>query len=296
MAQVSVIGLGAMGSTLAAVLADRGHRVSAWNRSALPTTREEVLSRVGVAHAATPAAAIAASVLTIMCVSDYAAAEEILAGAGVAEALAGRTLVQLTNGTTDESRGQLERLRSLGVRVLCGGIVGYPRHVGRPETVILYAGDAAAFAEHEQTLATLAGGQRFLGEDPALQNTIYTAGFCFYFAGLMGFLEGTALAAAREVAPREFAAILPALTALLADHAADAARRIAEGDYQGDQVSIDVSLAGAHRRQRALARCGLQALVSDAYATYCQEAHDAGDGDQDIASVYKRIVASQATE
>ena len=125
-----------------------------------------------------------------MCVSDYAAAEAILDGTGVAEALAGRTLVQLTNGSEEESRRQLERLQVLGARPLCGGIVGYPRHIGRPDTVILYAGSAAAFAEHEETLATLAGGQRFLGEDPALQNASYTAGFCFYFAALMGFLEG----------------------------------------------------------------------------------------------------------
>ena len=61
MAQVSVIGLGAMGSTLARVLAERGHRVTAWNRSPLPATRAEALSRAGVAPAATPAAAIAAS-------------------------------------------------------------------------------------------------------------------------------------------------------------------------------------------------------------------------------------------
>ena len=244
MAQVSVVGLGAMGSTLARVLAERDHRVIAWNRSPLPATRAEVLSRVGVAHAATPAAAIAASPLTIMCVSDYAAAEAILDGAGVAEALAGRTLVQLTNGSEDESRRQLERLQALRSHPLCGGIVGYPRHIGRPDTVILYAGSAAAFAEHEDTLATLGGGQRFLGEDPAQQNATYTAGFCFYFAALMGFLEGAALAARHGVAPTDFAARLPALTALLADHTTDAAQRIAAGDYQGDQVTVDVSLAG----------------------------------------------------
>jgi hypothetical protein len=30
--------------------------------------------------------------------------------------------------------------------------------------------------------------------------------------------------------------------------------------------------------------------MSDAYAAYCQQAHDAGEGEQDIASIYKRIV------
>ena len=43
----------------------------------------------------------------------------------------------------------------------------------------------------------------------------------------MGFLENVALAASRGVAPADFAATTPAMTALLLDHMADAARRIA---------------------------------------------------------------------
>ncbi len=290
MAQASVIGLGAMGSILAKVLAERGHQVTAWNRSPLPTARAGMLNRVGVTYAATPAAAIAASSLTIMCVLDYAAADSILDGPGVREAVVGRTLVQLTNGSEDEVRRQLERAQAFGGHMLCGGIVGYPRHIGRSDTAILYAGSETAFAEHKETLAALAGAQRFLGEDPALQNATYAAGFGFYFAALMGFLENAALAASRGVAPADFAATMPAMTALLLDHMADTARRIAAGDYEGDQASVDVHLVGAQWRRRAFVENGLQSLMGDAYATYCQQAHDAGDGGQDIAAIYKRIV------
>ena len=291
MAQVSVLGLGAMGSTLAKVLAERRHQVTAWNRSPLPAARAEMLGRAGASYAATPAAAIVASPLAIMCVLDYAAADAILDGPGVSEALAGRTLVQLTNGSDDEVRRQLERVQGFGARMLCGGIVGYPRHIGRTDTAILYAGSAAAFTEHKDTLAALAGKQRFLGEDPALQNATYAAGFGFYFAALMGFLENAALAASRGVAPADFAATMPAMTALLLDHTADAARRIAAGDYEGDQATVDVHLVGAQWRRRAFVESGLQSLMGDAYATYCQQAHEAGEGGQDIAAIYKRIVS-----
>jgi 3-hydroxyisobutyrate dehydrogenase-like beta-hydroxyacid dehydrogenase len=291
MAQVSVIGLGAMGSTLAMVLAESGHQVTAWNRSPLSAARAETLGRAGVSHAATPAAAIAAGPLALMCVLDYAAADSILDGPGVREALVGRTLVQLTNGSEDEVRRQLELVQGLGGRMLCGGIVGYPRHIGRPDTAILYAGSEAAFAEHKDTLAALAGEQRFLGEDPAVQNATYAASFGFYFCALMGFLENAALAASRGVAPADFAATMPAMTALLLDHMADATRRIAAGDYEGDQATVDVHLVGARWRARAFAENGLQSLMSDGYAAYCQQAHDVGEGDQDIAAIYKRIVA-----
>ena len=291
MAQVSVIGLGAMGSTLAMVLAESGHQVTAWNRSPLSAARAETLGRAGVSHVAAPATAIAASPLAIMCVLDYAAADSILDEPGVREALVGRTLVQLTNGSEDEVRRQLELVQGLGGRMLCGGIVGYPRHIGRPDTAILYAGSEAAFAEHKDTLAALAGEQRFLGEDPAVQNATYAASFGFYFCALMGFLENAALAASRGVAPADFAAKMPAMTALLLDHMADATRRIAAGDYEGDQATVDVHLVGARWRARAFVENGLQSLISDGYAAYCQQAHDVGEGDQDIAAIYKRIVA-----
>ena len=37
--------------------------------------------------------------------------------------------------------------------VLAGGGLGYPRHIGRPERVIMYAGDAEAVVGHAVTLA-----------------------------------------------------------------------------------------------------------------------------------------------
>ena len=286
MAQVSVIGLGAMGSVLAGVLLERGHEVTVWNRSELPDARAAMLERAG--HAESPAAAVAAGPLTLMCVLDYDAAEEILGAPGVVEALACRTLVQLTNGSEEQIRRHRARVREAGARMLAASIVGYPRHIGLPETVIMYSGDHDAFAEHQTTLADLAGGQRYLGEDPAVQNATYVSAFGFYYAALGGFLESAALAASRGVAPSEFAAVMPGMAALLLDHIDDAARRIDGGDYEGDQATVDVHLAGSTRRRNAFKARGLQSLMTDAFAEYCRQAHDAGDGGEDIAALYKR--------
>ena len=151
MAQVTVIGLGAMGSTLARVLAECGHDVTVWNRSGLRPERSAGLD--GVAVAGSPAEAIAASPLTVMCVSHYAAAEETLDAPGATESLAGRVLVQLTNGGETQVRAQMARVRAAGGRMLSGGIMAYPRQIGRPDTVILYSGDASAYEEHRDTLA-----------------------------------------------------------------------------------------------------------------------------------------------
>ena len=78
----------------------------------------------------------------------------------------------------------------------------------------------------------------------------------------MGFLENAALAASRGVAPADFAATMPAMTALLLDHMVDATRRIAAGDYEGDQATVDVHLVGARWRARAFVENGLQSLMA----------------------------------
>ena len=294
MAQVSVIGLGAMGSTLARVLLDRGHEVTVWNRS--ESERAAAVFAAGAARAATPAAAVSAAPLVLMCVTDYPAADEVLDSPGVLGALGGRTLVQLTNGTEEQVRAQIARVEAAGGRMLAGGILGYPRHVGRAETVIMYAGDAGAFDEHAATLADLAGAQRYLGEDPGRPNAVYVSAFGFYFAALAGFLEAAALAAERGVAPSEFAAVMPGMAALLLDHIGDSARRIEEGDYAGDQATVDIHLVGSARRQRTFADHGLQSLAIGAFVDYCRQAHDAGEGGEDIAALFKRIAAPPGSD
>jgi 3-hydroxyisobutyrate dehydrogenase len=286
-AQVSVLGSGAMGSTLARVLLERGHDVTAWNRS--DSERARAVTAAGAAQAGSPAEAAGAAPLVLMCVTDYPAAEEVLAAPGVLATLAGRDFVQLTNGNEDQVRGQMGRVQAAGGRMLAGGILGYPRHIGRPETVIMYAGDAAVFERHEATLAGLAGSQRYYGEDPGPPNALYVAAFGFYFAALAGFLEAAALAGSRGVPPGEFAAAMPGMGALLLDHIDDAARRIGEDDFAGDQATVEVHLVGSARRRRTLEDAGLTSLMTGAFVEYCRLAVEAGEGGEDIAALFKRM-------
>ena len=287
MEQVSVLGLGAMGSTLARVLLERGHDVTVWNRS--DSERAAAVAAAGAARAATPAAAVSAAPLVLMCVTDYLAADEVLEAPGVLDAVAGRAFVQLSNGSEEQVRAQLARVTAAGAHMLAGGILGYPRHIGRPETVIMYAGDAGAFEEHRATLADLAGAQRFYGEDPGPPNAVYVAAFGFYFSALAGFLEAAALAESRGVPSGEFAAAMPGMAALLLDHIADAARRMDEDDFAGDQATVDVHLVGSSRRQRTLDDAGLGSLMTAAFVEYCRLAVEAGEGGEDIATLFKRM-------
>jgi 3-hydroxyisobutyrate dehydrogenase len=79
------------------------------------------------------------------------------------------------------------------------------------------------------------------------------------------------------------------MAALLLDHIDDAARRIAEGDYAGDQATVDVHLVGSERRRRTMTDAGVESLATGAFVEYCRRAQAAGEGGEDIAALFKRI-------
>ena len=96
MSDISVLGLGRMGSALARSLVNGGHGVSVWNRSA---ARMQPLVDVGAAPVATVAAAVGASPVVLVCIDDYPSTRALFEAADVVEKLSGRVVVQLSTGT-----------------------------------------------------------------------------------------------------------------------------------------------------------------------------------------------------
>ena len=65
--EVSVIGLGVMGSALARALLSNGHRVTVWNRT---SAKAEPLVRDGAVLAPGAASAVSASPVVLVCIED----------------------------------------------------------------------------------------------------------------------------------------------------------------------------------------------------------------------------------
>jgi 3-hydroxyisobutyrate dehydrogenase-like beta-hydroxyacid dehydrogenase len=99
MSDVTVIGLGNMGSALARAFVEKGCSVTVWNRS--PEKAASLVVK-GALLASDAAAAIAASPLVVMCVINQAAARQILIQNE--DAFPGKLLVQLTSSTPQEAR------------------------------------------------------------------------------------------------------------------------------------------------------------------------------------------------
>ncbi|WP_462188941.1 NAD(P)-binding domain-containing protein, partial [Frankia sp. CcWB2] len=110
-----------MGRALAAAFLSNGHPTTVWNRSA---GKADDLVANGATLAPSIRAAVEASPLVVICVSDYDAVHELLDPVGAA--LDGRTLVNLTTASSTVARETASWAAQLGSTYLDGAILALP--------------------------------------------------------------------------------------------------------------------------------------------------------------------------
>lgn len=231
MTEISIIGLGAMGQALAAAFLARGHGVTVWNRT--PGKAGELVA-AGAREAAGVAEALAASELSVICVLDYAVADALVDAAGAA--LSGRTLVNLTNGTPRQARVTAARVTALGATYLDGGIMATPPMIGGEHAFILYSGDAAGFARHEEALGAL-GRPVHIGPDAGLASLYDLALLSGMYGLFAGFLHAMALVRSEGVSAEAFVTLLQPWVGAMLEAFPDYAARIDSGDHARDVMS-----------------------------------------------------------
>lgn len=197
--QVTVLGLGDMGSAIARTFVDRGYRTTVWNRTASKT---EPLVAAGATAATTAVEAVAASPLIVVCLLDTAAVTEVLDS--VDTAMAGKVLVNLTSGAPAQARATERWTHERDAQFIDGKILGDPPYVGTPQFNLLVSGASAPFERHESTLREL-GNVTHYGEDAGLAAVEFMAQVAMGYELLMGFLHTLKLVQSEGVAATEFA-------------------------------------------------------------------------------------------
>lgn len=237
--EVTVVGLGPMGSALAETYLGKGRSVTVWNRTAAKA--DGLVSR-GARRAATAGEAVAASPVTIMCVNDYATMYRVFEPADGAPR--GRVLVNLNSGTPGEARAAADWAAGRGLGYLDGAIMVPPPLVGQPGSVFLYSGPRDVFDRHRDVLAGL-GDPRFLGTDPGLAVLYNTAMLEMMYTTVNGFLHGAALVGSAGVPAAEFAELaLGWFMPVVLDPAwlAETAPDLDAGAYPGEQGDLRMNL------------------------------------------------------
>ncbi|MFJ8668075.1 NAD(P)-dependent oxidoreductase [Streptomyces sp. NPDC093600] len=236
-AQVSVLGLGMMGSALAGAFLDAGHRVTVWNRS--PAKAGPLVAR-GAVPAGSAAEAVAASPLVVLCLLSNDNVDELLAA--LPEELAGKTLVNLTNGTPTQARTLSAWAVKQGAQYVDGGIMAVPQMIAGPDAYVFYSGDEAAYETHRATLAAL-GGTKWTGSDPGLA-ALHDLGLLTGMYGMfVGVIQALALVRTENISAEAYSELLvPWVTAMLGI-VPGIARDLDSGQHVTDVSSLAVNQA-----------------------------------------------------
>ncbi|GAA0960625.1 NAD(P)-dependent oxidoreductase [Actinocorallia libanotica] len=232
-APVTIIGLGLMGSALAAAFLKAGHPTTVWNRT---TAKADRLVAEGAEQAPTIGAALKASPLTIVCLTDYQAVRELL---GEHEAdLDGTTLINLTSGDSAQARETARWAERNGARYLDGAIMAVPSAIGTAEAVILHSGPGPEFAAHEPTLAAL-GTVTHLGADPGLASLYDVAGLAMMWSVLNAWLQGTALLGTAGVDAASYAPFARQIATVVAGWLPGYAEQVDAGSYPAEVSALE---------------------------------------------------------
>ena len=286
MTAIAVVGLGAMGSRIAARLVGAGHELVVWNRTR--EKAERFAAAHGVAVAPTPADAAARVELAITMVRDAEALRAVVTGErGIAagapptlidmSTVGPRAIAWLASAVGEQSAvldapvlGSLSEAESGSLTVFVGGAeplvsrwtpvlraLGTPVHVGP-----LGSGAAAKLVAN----STLFGTITILGEALALADAL----------GL----------------PRDKAFEILAATPI----AAQAERRrpaLDSGEYP-PRFSLSLARKDAELVADAAASAGVDLPVAAAALTWLADAEENNHGDEDYAAVLAEILAQRA--
>ena len=160
MSDISVIGLGKMGSAIASALLRSGRSVTVWNRA---TEKAAPLIEAGAVLASSPQEAVAASEAIMVCIKTHKTTTELLKP--LSGELSGKTIIDLSTGGAEEANELVEVLTAAGAQWHIGMINAYPSGIGKKDTAILCAGPPEVWDRWEDAIRVLGGAAAHVGTE-----------------------------------------------------------------------------------------------------------------------------------
>ncbi|WP_214404059.1 NAD(P)-dependent oxidoreductase [Pseudonocardia lacus] len=269
---VTVIGLGPMGRAMTRALLGAGHPVTVWNRTA---ARAADVVAAGATRAATPTEALGAAELVVLSLTDYAAMYAIFDGHE--EALAGRTVVNLSSDTPERTRQAARWLAERGARSLVGGVMVPAPVVGTPDAFVFYSGPREVLDAHAAALGVL-GRPEYLGADPALAQLYYQAQLDYFLTALAAYLHSSALVATAGVSAKEYLPHALAMADSISTYLPEAAAELDARAYPGDLANATMMGATAEHILESSRTSGVDSALPEAVASLYRRAVAAGHG------------------
>ena len=277
MTAVAVLGLGAMGRAIAARLLGSGHDVRVWNRT---PGKDDDLVAAGARRSTTPADAVREAEVVITMVTDPPALEAVLFGPdGAAPAIPdSATLIDMSTVGPTEISSVVERVAP--VAVLDAPVLGSVPSVESGSLVILAGGDHAVFERHTELLALLGRpihvGPSGSGAMLKLVNNAASIATLVALGELLALTDRTGLG---------IDAVLQSLEAGPLASLIERWRPRLKGEDQSSYFRLALA-----RKDLAIVfdeaeREGTELTVAQTAAARCDEAIEAGLGDEDFGAI-----------
>jgi len=282
MPNIAFLGLGAMGSRMAANLAKAGHAVTVWNRD---PAKAMPLAASGLAVAATPRAAATGADCAIAMLRDDAAAKTVWsdpatgAFAGMARGSLAIDCSTLSVGAMRDLAGEAARA---GLEFLDAPVAGSRPQAEAGQLIFFVGGDAACVARAEPVLKATGSAVHHAGPvgSGAAVKLLVNALFGLQvaaFGELIGLAEAMGLDAARTVA-------LVAATPVCSPAAKGAAASMLARNF-APQFPIDLAAKDFAYLLGEAARAGAAVPLATATARVLADAVAQGFGGDNITGV-----------
>ncbi|TGG91712.1 NAD(P)-dependent oxidoreductase [Natronospirillum operosum] len=286
---ITIIGLGAMGTAVAKAFLEKDFTVTVWSRS--PQKAQPLVAQ-GARHAEVIDEALEASPLLLISVLDYPAVDDIFRPMSKGR-LAGKTVVNLTNGTPEEARKMAAWADAQGADYIDGGIMVTPELIGQPEAFVLYSGAEDSFRAVESTLSIL-GNPAYVGEDPAFAPLYDLSLLSAMFGMFGGYLHAAALLRSEKIPVFEGVPMIMALLKAMIELFPEIAREIDNREYPTPS-SNNAMMATALRKVLDGSReQGVRGALMEPVWQLFHQGTQSGQGERDISALVPLLFAAHS--
>ena len=290
-ARATVLGLGEMGAAIAGALLAGGRPIAVWNRT--PERADALVSR-GASRAESVRDAVLASPLVIISVKGGTTARELLEPA--ADLLAGRAVVNLSDGTSAEARAVAEWVVDQGADYLHGQIMTVAPAVGHPDAVVFFGGSAAVHEEHRSVLGLLGGRGSLISADAGVPALYGMAVHGTMWGALNGFLHAAALLSDEGIEVKRFLADAEASVAALVAFLPSLADEVDRGQYALEFGALQHHLPSVEDLVRESRARGIDAEFPEYTRALVTRAIEAGHRNDSYSRLVEHFRSSATVE
>jgi len=285
MSDITVIGLGLMGSALARAIQHAGHDLTVWNRS---PQKMQAFIEDGVDAAADIVAAITASPVILFNIDNYAVSNAILQSAEIAPLLQDRTIVQLSTGTPNEADEIATWMAAQQARYLDGAVLCGPDDISTDTSLILLSGEEEAYSRAGNLLECLGGSVRYVGSNVRAASALDLAWLCNSYGRFLAVTHAARICESEGVGMDEFASLFPQ------DPTVQHYATVIDTDgYKNCSATLKVWRAALQRILEQGRDAGISTPFPDHVDNLLQRAEAAGYGEENVMAMVKVLRADQ---